>query len=452
MPNIFAYFVLFAWPFVALLLLKRRPADRVAVILLLIPYLFLPVRVVVGILPGILINKESIAAYTVFFILYLKYKGFVFLPKHGLCKYLMMGMFILPVFSWLSNTDTLIYGDKIWPGLTIGYVVYGWVDTFVTVLIPYMVGYSYLNNYQSQKSFLSILVFFGLIYSLLALWEIRVSPQLHTQIYGFFPHNFDQQYRQGGYRPVIFLGHGLLVAVFFALVLVAAIGLWKAKEGAWKKWGKYLVGYYLVILVLCKTLSGLILGGIALFSVMLFSPKRCLQIALVIGLLVWCYPFLRSVVPTEAVLEMASTYDEDRARSLQFRFGMEDILLEKGNERPLFGWGGSGRNRVYNPDTGEDMSVTDGAWIAYFGTRGWMGYFASIGLLVFPMVKMYRRVVRSKAEQIQWHVVSLFFMLSLNLLDLVPNSSISVLTFLIAGSILGSAHNLSEIGGLKKAA
>lgn len=55
------------------------------------------------------------------------------------------------------------------------------------------------------------LVIAGLIYTVPMLYEIRMSPQLHTIFYGYFPHSFGQQARGGGFRPVVFMGHGLLV-------------------------------------------------------------------------------------------------------------------------------------------------------------------------------------------------------------------------------------------------
>ena len=126
-----------------------------------------------------------------------------------------------------------------------------------------------------------------------------------------------------------------------------------------------------MILVLCKTLSGLIYGVISLFAVLFFSPKRCLQLAVVIALLVGTYPFVRGagLIPIDDILEAARDYEEDRANSLGLRFRMEDLLMAKANERPLFGWGGSGRSRVYDPITGNDVTISDGAWIIFFGDR-----------------------------------------------------------------------------------
>ena len=44
--------------------------------------------------------------------------------------------------------------------------------------------------------------------------EVRLSPQINTWIYGFFQHDFIQMMRYGGFRPIVFLPHGLWVAFF----------------------------------------------------------------------------------------------------------------------------------------------------------------------------------------------------------------------------------------------
>ena len=58
-----------------------------------------------------------------------------------------------------------------------------------------------------------------------ALFEVRFSPQLNIWIYGFFQHDFQQMIRGGSFRPIVFLPHGLWVALFFLSTLVAAAAL-----------------------------------------------------------------------------------------------------------------------------------------------------------------------------------------------------------------------------------
>ena len=62
----------------------------------------------------------------------------------------------------------------------------------------------------------------GLVYVPFCLFEVKQSPQLHVIVYGYMPHDFGQQVRFGGYRPMVFLGHGLLVAFFMSTAMILA--------------------------------------------------------------------------------------------------------------------------------------------------------------------------------------------------------------------------------------
>jgi hypothetical protein len=72
----------------------------------------------------------------------------------------------------------------------------------------------------------------------------------------------------------------------------------------------------------------------------------------------------------------------DRAQSLEFRLDNEEILGEKARQRFIFGWGGYGRNRVFDYNwAGElvDITVTDSLWIIAFGINGAIGLVSIFG-------------------------------------------------------------------------
>ena len=69
-----------------------------------------------------------------------------------------------------------------------------------------------------------------LVYSLPMLFEIRISPQLHRWVYGYFPNDaFVQQMRGGGFRPVVFFPHGLALALFTAIALLCVFIVMRAR-------------------------------------------------------------------------------------------------------------------------------------------------------------------------------------------------------------------------------
>jgi O-antigen ligase len=264
--------------------------------------------------------------------------------------------------------------------------------------------------------------------------EVRLSPQLHTWVYGFFPHSFLQQIRGGGYRPVVFLGHGLLVAILTAMTIVATAYLAQRRAkifgiSAWA-WLIYLV----VVMILCRTLGALILSAVALFAMIVFQRRGIRLICGSIAIAVLLYPVLRGVdvVPVQAFADQIVAVDEERASSFQFRIDNEDQLLERADQRPLFGWGDYGRNRVYDEYTGRDLSETDGTWIIIIGSNGWAGYIAAFGILCLPMIAALRRDARLSPAG-----TALSLILAINLLDLLPNSSLTPLTWLMAGALAG---------------
>jgi O-antigen ligase len=201
-----------------------------------------------------------------------------------------------------------------------------------------------------------------------------MSPQLHTWVYGYFPHSFLQQIREGGYRPVVFLGHGLLVAFFTMTTAVAAAALWRTQTRIQRLSAGAVTAYLSGMLVLCKTAGALVYGTFLIPLARFAGPRTQLRIALLLVSLALLYPTLRAenLVPTETMLSLAASVSAERAQSLQTRFEQEKQLLDHTSERPLLGWGRWGRNRIADPETGDDVSITDGLWILTMGEFGYV--------------------------------------------------------------------------------
>jgi hypothetical protein len=196
--------------------------------------------------------------------------------------------------------------------------------------------------------------------------------------------------------------------------------------------------YLLVVLVLSKSVASL-LYGFAFAPVIAFLSVRVqLHVAMVLAVLALAYPALKvaDLVPEERMLAAAERIDPERANSLQFRLDNENVLLERAMERPLFGWGSWGRNQVYN-SAGEIVTTTDGRWIITIGVYGWLGFLAEFGLLALPILLIWRRtsgVIKGSIPPILGGVA---LILAINLLDMLPNATITPLTWLFAGALLG---------------
>jgi len=433
MPNTIAYAALLTWPFVTLAIFACMKPERAVVWSLLAGYLLLPVKTSFD-FPGIpAIDKTSIANLSTF-VAALIYTGgrSAKLPREWWLLLLLAAYLLSPMFTVFSNRDPLFFGDIVLPGLK-AYDAFSEVAYKAIGIIPFILGYNLLRKSRGQYEFMRALAISALGYSLLMLIEVRFSPQLHTWIYGFFPHFFGQQVRGDGFRPVVFLGHGLVVAIYTSMATAAISYLARSRVAlfgisSWV-WLSYLFG----VLILCKSLGALIF---AIFSVTLivFAEKKLMRnVCIVSALIVLGYPALRGadLVPVQAVSNLVAQYSEERAGSFQTRIDNENQLLTRASERPWFGWGGYGRNRVFDKDTGKDLSVTDGEWIIVVGIDGWLGYVAVFGMLCIPALLSNRMGNgRVGARDV------LVIILIVNLLDLLPNSSLSPLTWLMAGAIV----------------
>ncbi len=396
----------------------------------------------------------------------------------------------VPVGAALTNGESLNFGPRFLSGLDF-YDALSGVSRFLMMLLPFLVARRYLVTADAQATLLKVLVLSGLGYALLALVEVRLSPQLNNWIYGYYAHNFNQHIRAGGFRPMIFLEHGLRVGIFFAMTVLLAAALWRAARSgrlsgavpdpalpaepppsadtapasadatpapagpgpsrrppprpprggrAPALWLAACFALF-VTLFLSKTLGAFLIALALLPVALLLRPRFQTLVAAGLALFVVVYPITRGagLVPTGAIVDAAARIDTSRAASLAFRFDNEDILLDRAGEKPLFGWGGYSRNRVFDPETGRDLSITDGTWVLTIGTYGWVGYLAYFGLLTLPLFWMLR-VPAARGDPI---MAGLALALTANLIDLLPNSALTPLTWLIAGAMVGRLEALT---------
>ena len=382
-----------------------------------------------------LIPNLSILVWSVIFA---RHKIIV-IPRNMILVGLMLLYVSSPFFTMLNNQEPLRLSMSSLQGMTI----YDGISILVEQLIellPFLIGYSAFKTESDLRDILKALVMAALAYSVLILWEVRMSPQLHTQLYGFFPHDFVQQVRAGGYRATVFLGHGLAVAIFVAMATVAAVGMWRDKMRIFGFPGAAYTMFLLLILLMCKSVGALVLAIIFGIASYLLRYRNMISILAISGLIIVAYPILRGagLIPINAIVELSAEYSSDRAASLLTRIDNEDMLLEKVAEKPIFGWGTWGRGRIYKTHwTGKfdyDATVTDGTWIIIISSFGWAGYIASFGLLAYPTARAFRH--RNRFAKFPSYVI-LLTVLVVNLLDLLPNSSLTPMTWLIAGALAG---------------
>ena len=435
MPNSLAYLVLALWPAFSLWLFTRLPIERALIWTIVGGYMALP--------PGAAFDLPVMPALDKFAVANLSaLAGCMMhartsplaLPRAPLLRLLLVAFAASPLTTVLTNSDPLFIGRGVLPGLRL-YDAASAIVGQLLFLLPFFMARAILTSEAAHRDLLRIFMLAGLIYSFPMLVEIRLSPQINVWVYGFFQHSFGQMMRGDGFRPIVFMPHGLWVAFFAMSAVVAAAALWRDAVPDRSRLLPATV-YLFVVLVLCKSLASL-LYAIALVPLVLFAPRRAiLWVAFFFAAVALSYPILRGggLVPVEALTEWAYGWNQDRGGSLQFRFDNEEMLLAKANERPLFGWGTWGRNLIYNLETGRSISVTDGRWIIVIGQFGWLGYLAEFGLLTIPLFIL---AFKKSVDPVPLVVCGTAVILGINLIDMLPNATLVPVTWMMAGAIAG---------------
>jgi len=362
-------------------------------------------------------------------------------PRRSIPLYLLGGLLVLsPLLSSLNNSEELRALKASIPGFY-PLTALKFCGRNLLTIVPMYIGSRFLASDYGRSVLLKALPTAMVFYSLPMLFEIRMSPQLHRWVYGYFPHaSFAQQIRGGGFRPVVFFPHGLALALFTALAVLAALVLVRKRERIVGQKAGMAAAYLAGLLALCKTLGAAIYAAVLAPVILFTRPRTWVKLACAVALVACAYPLLRNngLAPTQLVSQAASAVSADRMKSFQVRVENEDALLAKANEKPWFGWGGWGRNRIYDKWTGQDISVTDGGWIIEYGCWGWAGYLALYGLLAFALFRAHRAVGKEITPE-NLTRGGLALLLAVCIVDSIPNSASLSWVFVLAGSIASTA-------------
>ncbi|MBV7395160.1 hypothetical protein [Mameliella sediminis] len=445
MPNQIAFLALAASPIFVAVMMSRLPLDRAIIWSLMLCYLFLPEPPAVFDFPMMPpLDKHNIPALMAFAVtLWRSETNGPLLPRSVMARVLLLTFIFSPVMTVLTNGEPVFFGLVGLPALGLKDAAALVLEQFLMVL-PFLLARQHLAHGGAQRELMRALMIGGLIYTPLMLMEIRLSPQLNSWVYGYFQHYFAQTIRFGGYRPIVFLYHGIWVAFFLMTSVVSAWALWRWHKGSGRLKMLAIAMYLTLILIMAKSLGALIFMAMLVPLVVLLTPRTQVRIALVIGAIALAYPILKGadLVPQEQMLAQAEKIDPDRAGSLRFRFQNEDTLLERAYIKPVFGWGSWGRNHILDPFSGAILTVTDGFWIVSIGTYGWVGFLAQFGLLLWPLVLIWRSMTGHGSDVISPFVGPLSLMLAINVADMIPNATLTPLSWLMAGALTGYAERL----------
>ncbi len=344
---------------------------------------------------------------------------------------------VAPIITARLNTDVISWGPRSIQGLTNWDGFSAASRTFMDVGLPYLVGRALFHSSSDLRRLMIWLAGAGLIYSLLALVEMRLSPQLHYWVYGYHPHEVRFQMRWGGYRPMVFLVGGLAVGLFMMVTSVVGLALGRARLNVGFVPYRLVGPYLLVILVLCKSVAAIGYGLLLAPVVAWMRPRSIHLVAVALSMVVIFYPLLRTqdLIPTAAIVDTAASMSPERADSLLTRFDNEDRMLSHNWDRFFFGWGGYGRNRVYDTRDGRDITLTDGQWMILLSTGGFVEWACFYILLLWPVLLGIRQLPRIRGPD-QVLMASLLLVVSVFALDHLLNGFFMNLPFVLAGASL----------------
>lgn len=371
--------MMFGWlPLVIYLFSRIKPTHHAVIAGFLLAWMYLPQAIFkIPVIPAY--NKISAAGYGILLGAYL-------FDRERLLKF-RPHLADLPIFLWCLSPfcSSVSNGLGMYDGLS------ATEAKIAEWFIPYFIGRTYFGSLENLKDLTTGLLLGALLYMPLCWFEFVLSPQLHRMVYGFHPHEFGQAKRAGGWRPVIFMKHGLMTSMWMVSGSLSGVCLFLSKNLGKNLPLLNLPTLPLLSILLCTTFLMKSFGALALLvaaltSIFVVTRFRTMLPVLALGLIPLAYESTRGTGWWDAqnlIKAAASASNEDRAESLAFRIRNENLLIEKALQRGWFGWGGWQRSFIFN-ERGVATSVPDGLWIVALGQNGLTGLATLTLTLVLP--------------------------------------------------------------------
>ncbi len=459
-PGPFAYLVFFLWiPISALLFAQNKP-RRAGFLVVIVGTMFLPELVAVD--PPILppINKHVLVCMCAFggFALTARTRFERMRLLRGVQLYFVI-MAVCNVGTAMTNPEAYVFGGQLaWEGgprfpivvvppLKSTEFIAMSIEDSARYLLPFAVGQLLVQSREDAIVFLKAFVFACVLYVPLMLWEGLMSPQLHRIVYGYHSLDFGHNVRGDGFKPVVFMASGLGLAMFQFVGLCAAVGLHRLREPIKPALSAGLAAAIIFFALSVSRNVGVMIYSLVAVPVLLFTgPRAQIRLGWVLAFVFVTFPISRAKdwFPADDIVAYATARSPERAESLAMRFDNEKLLIEHTQQKPYWGWGSFGRNRKYDPVTGRDISVTDGEWAIHYSVRGGVGvisWFWMMALPVFWASRMAKRVTDRSDLMI---LGLLTLTAAINAVDLLPNSSFTMLPSIYSGLLAGFLQYLAR--------
>ncbi len=273
------------------------------------------------------------------------------LPLHGFTDYNKMSAacFGVIVGAFVFDLDTILaFRPSVWDIPMLVWCICPFISSYYNDLgpydglsgiayqmtdwgLPYFIGRIYFNDLKGLRELAHGIILGGLLYVPLVWYEIRMSPQLHRMVYGYTQYEFAQSKRYGGFRPMVFMQHGLAVSMWMTVTAMTAFWLWWSK-GIDKVMG-IKIGWVALILIVTAGATHSV-GAIALMSmaVIVLWLTRITKwsiwiILLTLGPATWIFVRTTSLWTGEDLVAFIQQYDPRSADSLKIRLRSERVFV-----------------------------------------------------------------------------------------------------------------------------
>jgi hypothetical protein len=274
-----------------------------------------------------------------------------------------------------------------------------------------------------------------------------MSPQLHVQLYGFFAHQggWLQVIRFGGFRPMVFMHHGLMLGFFMAVGAFMAFTLWisGAKRELFGVPMLLVFLFLLVVNILVKSSGSFALLAGALGVMIALRLVRTSIPYWALALIPLVYVVLRApgIWDGSNLVDLVQTYiGADRADSIAYRLEAEELLANKALEQPIFGWGEHDRGRVAWAKSDDGLVVPDGLWIQAFNVNGVIGITSLLLLFLLPVAVLGLKLPpKLQMRSPLGLLTGMAVVTGIYMMDNLMNAMIAPMYFSILGGITGYA-------------
>jgi hypothetical protein len=442
------------WFLVVLILFHRLPKARALVIAVIGGILLLPVVYILPTQPGMppplrigslfSMTKENVVILTAL-------AGAVATDPSRLLAF-RPRWFDLPMFLWclLPLISDYFADDPL-------SVIYGQTRNHSIIwAVPYFLGRVYLCDGLSFLEASKGVLIGALAYTPLCIFEMVKSPYLHWRFYGYFQHSAAQTLRFGGYRPMVFLNHGLELAMWMTAAALLGLWLWHSgalRAGPQRRWTEPLWTLGIAVLGIMAPLvrsSGALFLGAA--GIVALYSSRWLRVPLTV-LLLFAIPtvYMEERISghwsgRDLVIWLRTHFDPSRAQSLEFRFTNEQLLIRRSLQRPWLGWGDSGEAwEIPKHVPKSQRAVPDGLWILTFGSYGIIGLIVWQAVMLVPSALfLWRYPASTWLQPMVAPLAATAVLLALFNIDCLMNNMMNSVFLLLAGGLASVAGSPAE--------